>query len=177
MIAVAALHPTRSAAQSCAESCTGNIGVGGDVSGYENCMSRCSNSAANSTTTNLAPVDPCYIAQNAMRPCTPAPKGLDPKLVGTWILPLKDGAWIWKIYTNGTYRFHSEAKDNVPDHAGTFSANHGIWALKATSGISGYADSGTYRYQPPDTLVATGRLGPAAWHRSAKAGSVPKPAP
>jgi hypothetical protein len=176
-IAVAALiSPSITSAQSCVESCTGNIGVGGDVSGYENCMSRCTNSGARpATTTTLAPVDPCYIAQNAMRPCTPAPKGLDARLVGTWILPLKDGSWTWKISRNGTYKFHSEAKDQAPDHAGTISANHGVWALKATSGITGYTDQGTYKLQPPDTLLATGKLGPGIWRRASDAAQPAKP--
>ena len=172
-IAAASGLTTNAAAQSCVESCTGNMGVGGDVSGYENCMSRCNNSGGNSTHTIIVPPDPCYIAQNAMRPCTAAPKGLDSRLVGTWVLPLKDGAWTWKIASNGTYKFHSAAKDNAPDHAGTISANHGNWVLTATSGIKGYTDQGTYTYEPPGTLIATGKLGPGTWHRASATRSAP----
>lgn len=53
--------------------------------------------------------DPCFLAQNAMRPCTsdshPAsiPAGVDPSLVGTWELPVKGGPWILKILSRGTY--------------------------------------------------------------------------
>jgi hypothetical protein len=114
--------------------------------------------------------DPCFIAQNAMRPCTKAqqqpakPVGVDPKTVGTWKLPLKGGDWVWEIHRDGTYRFHSEAGDGAPSHAGTFSASNGHWVLKATSG---YADSGTYVFQAPDTLIATGQLGTAAWRQPA----------
>jgi hypothetical protein len=118
-------------------------------------------------------VDPCYLAQNAMRPCVsgqpqpPKPIGVDPKTVGTWELPLKGGLWVWEIHRDGTYRFHSEAGDGAPPHAGTFSASNGQWTLKATTG---YADSGTYVWQAPDTLIATGQLGTAAWRQHA-----PKP--
>lgn len=111
-------------------------------------------------------VDPCYIAQNAMRPCTPAqrqpPKtvGVDPHTVGTWELTVNNARWVWEIYRNGTYKFHTEGADVAGSHAGTFSASHGYWSLKATTG---YTDSGTYLIQPPDTLVATGQLGTAAW--------------
>ena len=115
-------------------------------------------------------VDPCYLAQNAMRQCAgaqrrlPKPVGVDPHTVGTWELPLKDGPWVWEIHRDGTYRFHSEARDGAPPHGGTFSASNGHWSLKATTG---YTDSGTYLYQPPDTLIATGQLGTAAWRQHA----------
>lgn len=177
VLAIAAFGTPRYAgAQSCAEMCTGNMGVGGDVSGYDNCMSRCGNQGQSAAPPGIAPPDPCYIEQNAMRPCTPAPKGVDSNLVGTWILPLKDGPWIWEIFRNGTYKFHSEAKDNAPSHSGTFSASNGNWALKATTGIKGYTDKGTYKYQPPDTLIATGKLGPGAWRRTVMPDAAAKPA-
>ena len=41
--------------------------------------------------------DPCFLAQNAMRPCTsvrqqaPTPVGVDPNLIGTWKLPREGG--------------------------------------------------------------------------------------
>jgi hypothetical protein len=111
-------------------------------------------------------VDPCYIAQNAMRPCTPAqrqppkPVGVDPHTVGTWELSANNARWVWEIYRNGTYKFHTEGADVAVSHAGTFSASHGYWSLKATTG---YTDGGTYLIQPPDTLIATGQLGTAAW--------------
>jgi hypothetical protein len=115
-------------------------------------------------------LDPCYIAQNAIRPCAseqtqpPKPVGVDPNTVGTWELPLKDGPWVWEIHRDGSYRFHSEARDGAQPHAGTFSASNGHWSLKATTG---YTDSGTYVIQPPDTLIATGQLGTGAWRHHA----------
>jgi hypothetical protein len=113
-------------------------------------------------------VDPCFIAQNAMRPCTAAqrqpskPAGVDPDTVGTWKLALQGGPWVWQIRRDGTYSFHSEAGDGAPQHAGAFSASNGHWSLKATNG---YTDGGTYLFQRPDTLIAAGKLGTAAWRK------------
>jgi hypothetical protein len=127
-----------------------------------------------------ASVDPCFIAQNAMRPCTAAPRqpskpiGVDPNTVGTWELAMQGGPWVWQIRRNGTYSFHSEAGDGAPPHAGAFSASNGQWSLQATNG---YADSGTYLFQRPDTLIATGKLGTAAWRRPAPNPAANKPAP
>jgi hypothetical protein len=124
-------------------------------------------------------VDPCFLAQNAMRPCNSAqsqpPKlvGVDPNIVGVWELPMKNGRWVWDIHRNGTYMFHSEAGDGALSHAGTFSASNGHWSLKSTTG---YTDSGIYSYQVPDTLIATGQLGTAAWrnHAAGTASNKPK---
>lgn len=127
-----------------------------------------------------ATVDPCFIAQNAMRPCTKAQSspsqsiGVDPNTVGTWKLPFKGGPWVWQIGRDGTYSFHSEAGDGAPPHAGTFSASNGHWSLKATNG---YTDSGTYLFQPPDTLIATGKLGSAAWRKPVMKPAASAPAP
>jgi len=96
------------------------------------------------------------------------PVAVDPNTVGTWELQRKGGPWVWEIHSDGTYSFHSEAGDGVPPHSGTFSARNGLWSLKATSG---YTDRGTYLVQPPDTLIARGQLGIAAWRRPPKADS------
>jgi len=118
---------------------------------------------------SLRPPDPCFMKQNAMRPCTTeAPQKtdavVDPNVVGTWEFPMQQGPWVWEIFPNGTYVFHSEAGDDAPSHAGTFSASNGHWSLKATSGLPGYTDGGTYRTEPPNTWVPTGRLGQGTWH-------------
>ena|ERR1700681_378985 len=112
--------------------------------------------------------DPCFLAQNAMRPCTSAqgqpskPVGVDPNIVGTWELELQGGLWVLAIHRDGTYKFHSEARDGAPSHAGSFFARNGHWSLTATTG---YTDSGTYLLQGSDTWIATGHLGTAAWRR------------
>jgi hypothetical protein len=112
--------------------------------------------------------DPCYLAQNAMRPCTPGQQpaarqpGVDGNFVGTWTLALERGPWVLEIFRNGTYKFHSEAGDGATPHQGTFSARDGHWSLQSTAG---YTDGGTYVLRSPDTWVATGRLGTGTWRR------------
>ena len=112
--------------------------------------------------------DPCYLAQNAMRPCTSAdmkglqPHGVDPSLVGTWQLPLKNGPWVLTINADGSYAFRSDAHDGVQAHAGLFAASNGVWTMKAKTGYSG---SGNYLYQAPNIFLATTKLGAVSWMR------------
>jgi hypothetical protein len=112
--------------------------------------------------------DPCYLAQNAMRPCTSAdmkalqPHGVDPNLVGTWQLPLKNGPWVLTINADGTYAFRSDAHDGVQAHAGSFAASNGAWTMKAKTG---YAGSGNYLYQAPNIFLATSQRGAVSWLR------------
>jgi hypothetical protein len=106
------------------------------------------------------------LAKNAFRFCKakqrqgPGASELDPDVVGAWELPLNGGSWVWEVRGDGTYQFHSEARDGAPSHSGTFSASNGHWSLLATTG---YADSGVYLFQPPDIWIVAGRLGAAAW--------------
>ena len=90
-----------------------------------------------------------------------APK-IDPHTIGTWELLINPGRWVWEIAPNGTYEFHSEAPDGTASNAGTFLANDGHWSLQSTDG---YTDGGTYKFVPPGSLVATGRLGTGTWRR------------
>jgi hypothetical protein len=118
--------------------------------------------------------DPCYLAQNAMRPCTSAdmkalaPHGVDPNLVGTWELPLKGGLWVLTIDAKGNYTFHSEAQDGAPSHAGSFAASNGAWSMKAKSGYA-YTGGGNYLYQAPGIFIATTQQGAVSWLRPALA--------
>jgi len=107
--------------------------------------------------------DPCYLKQNALRPCNqpPAPV-VERNVIGTWELPREGGSWFLDIRGDGTYSFRSEARDGAQPHAGTFTAVNGVWSLKATNG---YADGGSYVYQAPDTWIEMGHLGWAAWRR------------
>ena len=120
------------------------------------------------TTITRFSYDPCYLAQNAMRPCTSAdtkalkPHGVDPKLVGVWELPLKGGLWVLTISANGAYTFRSDAHDGVPPHSGAFAASGSDWTMKAKTG---YAGSGNYLYQAPDVFIATSKLGAVSWLR------------
>jgi len=110
------------------------------------------------------------LAQVAMR-CTVVPQKptkpamLDANLIGTWQLPVKTGNWVWEIAANGTYKFHSEALDGAPSHAGVFTATKGQWTLTATTGLPGYTDNGQYLFQAPNIWMAKGKLGGAAWTR------------
>jgi len=87
------------------------------------------------TVTHTGP-DPCYLAQNAVRPCTSAdmealkPQGVDPNLLA----PGKSdegrplGA---DHHANGTYAFRSEAHNGAQAQAGSFAASNGAWTMKA----------------------------------------------
>jgi hypothetical protein len=127
----------------------------------------CGNGGGQTTVTHTGP-DPCYLAQNAVRPCTSAdmealkPQGVDPNLVGTWEIPMKGGLWVLTINANGTYAFRSEAHNGAQAQAGSFAASNGAWTMKAKTG---YADSGNYLYQAPNIFIATGKLGAASWMR------------
>ena len=96
------------------------------------------------------------------------PGSVDPHWVGTWALDINGengGRWVWQISSSGTYELHSEAFDNTPTNVGTFSAQGGHYTLHATN-IT-WDDSGTYVYQAPATMVATGKLGTGTWHKIA----------
>jgi hypothetical protein len=43
---------------------------------------------------------------------------IDPRIVGTWVLNINPGRWVWEIGAHGTYEFRSEASDFAPTHAG-----------------------------------------------------------
>jgi hypothetical protein len=124
----------------------------------------CGNGGQSQVTTTHLGVDPCYLAQNAMRPCTSEdmkalqPHGVDPNLVGTWELPLKGGLWVLSIDAKGNYTFHSEAQDGVPPHAGSFAASNGAWRMTAKSG-SAFAGGGSYKFHSEATDGAPSHAG------------------
>jgi hypothetical protein len=122
----------------------------------------------------IAPITLAFLVGTAAQADDPTrTTAVDPGTVGTWELPLPGGPWVWEIRPDGTYQFHSEAGDRIPPHAGTFYARNGQWSLKATTG---YTDHGTYVVLPPDTLIARGQLGTAAWRHHALKPDAPKPA-
>jgi|SRR5580704_5940228 hypothetical protein len=131
---------------------------------------------ANGNSNSSAPrVDPCTLRQNAMIPCNSAPAKpaeVDPSVVGIWELKLEGGPWVLEIHRDGTYTFHSEARDGAASHAGNFSASNGHWSLIANSG---YRDWGTYVLQGQNTWIATGHLGTGAWRRHSQKTASSKP--
>ena len=114
-------------------------------------------------TTPCASDDPRW---SSPLPLPPGARGadVDPRTVGTWELSINPGRWVWEIGRNDTYEFHSEAADGAAPHVGTFSAHDGRWSLHATNG---YTDGGTYTFQPPNSFIATGRLGTGNWRHIA----------
>ena len=89
---------------------------------------------------------------------------IDSSIVGTWMINMNPGRWVWEIGAHGTYEFHSEAPDLAPTHAGLITAANGKWTLQATAGIAD-SDGGTYQLPGPDTMVMTGKLGTGTWRR------------
>jgi hypothetical protein len=87
---------------------------------------------------------------------------IDPRVVGSWKIPVGLGHWFLEVDPLGTYKFHSDAGDGAPTTSGSFATNAGYWSLQATNG---YADAGPYYIQPPDTFVATsqGLIGEGSW--------------
>jgi hypothetical protein len=101
---------------------------------------------------------------------------VDPKLVGTWDLQVPGAAglsrWVWDIHENGTYDFHDEGPGGAPSHSGSLSASGGQYTLVSTT--MAWNDTGTYRLEGDNTLVASGKLGTGSWRRvSPAAASVP----
>ena len=94
-------------------------------------------------------------------PAGAQPDDLDPATIGTWILPVPTGRWVWVIHPDGAYDFHSEAADGALPHSGRFRAQNGQWSMIA---LNGYADGGTYQ-MAGDSFIATGRLGRGVWLR------------
>jgi hypothetical protein len=123
------------------------------------------NNTGTTTTTRKTGIDPCYLKQNALRPCDAKPQAMDAKVVGTWVIAVPGGNWVWEIHPDGTYSFHSEAHDGAPAHSGTFFASNGQWSLRASTGIPGWSDGGQYSLQASSTWITSGRFGTAAWHR------------
>lgn len=70
---------------------------------------------------------------------------------------------------NGTYELHSEAMDNTPSNAGTFSASNGHYTLHAITMT--WDDAGTYKVQSSGVVVATGKLGTGTWRKIGGASS------
>lgn len=105
-------------------------------------------------------------------PCTGqgkrcAPAGVDPKLVGTWELRVRNPAgvsrWVWEIQRDGTYWFHAQGPGAPPAHHGSFEAHLGRYLLKSKT--SKWIDQGDYQLEDRATLITRGRLGAGTWHR------------
>jgi hypothetical protein len=92
---------------------------------------------------------------------------IDPRVVGSWEIPVNLGHWFLEIDPLGTYKFHSDG-DKTPTTSGSFATIGGYWSLKATTG---YTDAGSYYIEPPNTFVATSQhfVGKGHWQHPAGA--------
>jgi hypothetical protein len=92
---------------------------------------------------------------------------IDPRVVGSWEIPVNRGHWFLEVDPLGNYKFHSDG-DNSPATSGSFATNGGYWSLKAATG---YTDAGSYRIEPTGTFVATSQhfLGEGPWRHPSNA--------
>ncbi len=128
-------------------------------------LARCQSGKGKNCVITAAPCASDDIRWSSPMPLPPGGTAatVDPNMVGTWQLLVNPGRWIWRVAPNGTYEFHSEAMDNTPSNAGTFSASSGKYTLHALS--MSWDDAGTYEVQSPGVVVATGKLGTGTWKR------------
>jgi len=130
-------------------------------------LARCRSAGGKNCVTVVAP---CADDDIRWTSPLPLPAGIhggqvDPAMVGTWELFINPGRWVWRVAANGTYELHSEAMDNTPSNAGTFSATNGHYTLHAIT--MPWEDQGTYTLQSPTVVVATGKLGTGTWRKIA----------
>jgi hypothetical protein len=99
----------------------------------------------------------------------PPPAAVDPALVGTWeiMVPSDRGPsrWIWRIMSDGGYKFHAEGAHPARAHEGAITAMNGHWSIQAIKGLPGYTDGGSYEVRDTSAVI-TGKLGTGYWKRS-----------
>jgi len=143
-------------------------------------LARCRSANGKNCVTVTAPCAADDVRWSSPLPLPPGESTatVDPNMVGTWELFINPGRWIWRVAPNGTYELHSEAIDNTPSNAGTFSASNGRYTLHAIT--MNWDDVGTYKVQAQGVVVATGKLGTGTWRRIGGASSnvtkAPEPA-
>lgn len=140
------------------------VGSGRDQSAA-GALAHCQAAGGKSCVTVTAPCASDDIRWSSPLPLPPggSTASVDPNMVGTWELFINPGRWVWRVAPNGTYELHSEAMDNTPSNAGTFSASNGHYTLHAISMT--WDDAGTYKVQSPGVVVATGKLGTGTWKK------------
>jgi hypothetical protein len=134
-------------------------------------IANCHSGSSTQCTINVTPCAGDNPAYSSPLPLPPGgkPGSVDPNWVGAWELDPygpDGGRWVMQISASGSYEVHSEALDGTPSSVGTFSAKSGRYTLHATN-IS-WDDTGTYSFQSPGTMDATGKLGTGTWHKIAQ---------
>jgi hypothetical protein len=81
-------------------------------------------------------------------------------LVGVWQLA---GIGKLEFRADGTYSFYHPTLS----HAGTYSAQNGVWSQSSKTPTMPWDDGGTYKLLGPNRLELVGKLGGAVWQRLA----------
>jgi Domain of unknown function (DUF4189) len=149
----------------------GYSAAGNRTAAATDALNRCRNAGGKSCFVLVAPCADDDVKWTSPLPLPMGVQGgkVDPALVGTWSININPGRWVWRVAANGTYELHSEAMDNTPSNAGTFSASNGHYTLHAIT--MPWDDQGTYTMQSPTVVVATGKLGTGTWRKIAGASS------
>lgn len=128
-------------------------------------LAACAEAGGTNCAVGLAPCGNDNVRFQSPLPLPPGgqPGSVDPALVGLWGINVSGGIWVWQISVDGTYTFHSEAPDNTPSHAGTFTASNGKYTLHAFNMY--WDDQGTYTMQGSTAVVMSEKLGKGTWKR------------
>lgn len=108
---------------------------------------------------------PAAVVAVAAPPATRSTKMVEAAAAGTWTLlvpnPQGVSTWYLDIRANGTYAFWATGPGAAAPHSGSATFVDGKWSTNSPSWI----DGGTYQFPNSKTMLATGRLGTAAWQR------------
>jgi hypothetical protein len=128
-------------------------------------LANCAKAGGINCAVTLAPCGNDDVRFQSPLPLPPGGKAgsVDSAFVGLWGMNVSGGIWVWQITANGTYTFHSEAPDNAPTHAGTFTASNGKYTLHSIS--MQWDDQGTYTMQGSTAVVMSEKLGKGTWQR------------
>jgi hypothetical protein len=108
---------------------------------------------------------PATVVAVTTPPATRGTKMVEAAAQGTWTLlvpnPQGVSTWYLDIRANGTYAFWATGPGAAAPHSGSATFVDGKWSTNSPSWI----DGGTYQFSNSNTMLATGRLGTAAWQR------------
>jgi len=108
---------------------------------------------------------PARVAAVTAPPAARSAKVVEAAAQGTWTLlvpnPQGVSTWYLDIRADGSYAFWATGPGAAAPHSGSATFVDGKWSTNAPSWI----DGGTYQFPNSNTMLATGRLGTAAWQR------------
>jgi len=110
-------------------------------------------------------VAPATVVAVTAPPASRSTKLVEAAAQGSWTLlvpnPQGVSTWYWDIRANGSYTFWATGPGAAAPHSGSATFVGGKWSTNSPSWI----DGGTYQFPNANTMLATGRLGTAAWQR------------